>query len=69
MNKLLIVDAQDILADARGCINCISAAASGPVCDNDAFVSVANAAVDKINKALALLDEYRGVAETEDHPS
>jgi len=53
-----IIDAQDILADARDYVQCLFLAMNdydeaGPI------QAVANAASVKINEAIVLLDEYR----------
>jgi hypothetical protein len=59
MNK--IIEAEDILADARNFVECIWMAAAnlsreevGPL------QTVADTASKKIDEAIALLDEYRG---------
>lgn len=58
MNK--IIDAEDILAEARNCVECIYMAASDlPREEADPIQVVADIASDKIGEAIALLDEYR----------
>jgi hypothetical protein len=62
MNKIL--DAGGILADARSCVECIFLAASGlggglSHDATDPIQVVADIASNKINEAIALLDEYR----------
>jgi hypothetical protein len=58
MSKLL--DAKDILADARNCVECIFMAAGSLSSEEaDPFQVVADMASQKINEAIALLDEYR----------
>jgi hypothetical protein len=58
MNK--IVDAEDILADARDCIECLFMAVSDSE-EADPLQTVAGIASSKIDEAIALLDEYRHV--------
>jgi hypothetical protein len=53
-----IIDAQDILADARNCIQCIFMA-TNELDEADPLQSVANVASKKIDEAIALLGEYR----------
>jgi hypothetical protein len=62
MNKIL--DAEGILADAQSCVECIFLAASGlggglSHDATDPIQVVADIASNKINEAIALLDEYR----------
>jgi hypothetical protein len=55
-----IIDAEDILADARGCIECIyMAAAELTDAGSNPIQTVADIASEKIDEAIALLDEYR----------
>jgi hypothetical protein len=58
MNK--IIDAEDILEEAKGCVECVFMAArylsreeAGPI------HTVTNIASKKIDEAVALLNEYR----------
>jgi hypothetical protein len=60
-----IIEAEDILADARNCVECIFLAASGlggglKEEATDPLQVVADIASKKIEEAIALLDEYRG---------
>jgi hypothetical protein len=59
-----IMDAQDVLAGARDCVECIFLAASGlggglKHEGTDPIQVVADIASKKIDEAIALLDEYR----------
>jgi hypothetical protein len=59
-----IMDAEDILADAQNCVECIFMAASGlggglSHDATDPLQTVADIASNKITEAIALLDEYR----------
>jgi hypothetical protein len=57
-----IIDAQDILADAQGCIECMFMAMNDlDLEEADPLQSVANVASKKIDEAIALLEEYRAV--------
>jgi hypothetical protein len=63
MNK--IIEAQDVLADARNCVECIFLAASGlggglKHDATDPIQIVADTASKKIEEAIAILEEYRG---------
>lgn len=58
MNK--IVQAEDILAEARNYVECIFMAAAGgalPTADANALQTVATAASNKLDEAIASLDE------------
>ena len=60
-----IIDAEDILNDARNCVECIFMAAAdlgGGLKHEgtDPIQAVANIASHKINEAIAILEEYRG---------
>jgi hypothetical protein len=59
MNKIL--DAEDILAGARNCVECVFMAASAlsPREETDPLQAVADIASTKITEAIALLSEYR----------
>jgi hypothetical protein len=62
MNK--IMEAEDILTDARNCVECIFLAASGlggglSHDATDPLQVVADIASDKIKEAIAILGEYR----------
>jgi hypothetical protein len=68
MSKL--ITAQDILMQARDVIHCVSSAASGPVVlAGDTIVTVVNIAGEKIDEALALLNEYRAEADAQPNAS
>jgi hypothetical protein len=54
-----IIDAEDILADAQNCVECIFLAASDIGDETDPIQVVANIASTKIREAITLLDEYR----------
>jgi hypothetical protein len=55
-----IIDAQDILAKAQGCVECIcSATAELDPRQGGPILTVADIASEKITEAIALLDEYR----------
>jgi hypothetical protein len=55
-----IIDAQDILGDARNCVECIfMAAASLSREEADPVQIVADTASRKIDEAITLLQEYR----------
>jgi hypothetical protein len=54
-----IIDAEDILTDARNCVECIFLAASDIGDETDPIQVVADIASTKITEAIALLDEYR----------
>jgi hypothetical protein len=60
-----IIQAQDILADARNCVECIFLAASGlggglKHDATDPIQVVADTASKKIDAAIAILEDYRG---------
>jgi hypothetical protein len=56
-----IIDAEDLLADARNCVECVFMAAGKlPKESRDAIQVVADIATTKINAAIALLDECLG---------
>jgi hypothetical protein len=59
MSKLL--DAVDILTEARNCVECLFMA-SGDLSQEEAdpMQAVANIASHKIEEAIAVLEEYRG---------
>jgi hypothetical protein len=58
MSKIL--DAEDILADAQGCIECVFMAASKLTSEGrNPIHTVADIASKKIDEAIALLHEYR----------
>jgi len=58
MSKIL--DAEDILADARNCVECIFMAASELTKEgHNPIHTVADIASKKIDEAIALLDEYQ----------
>jgi len=62
MSKIL--DAQDVLTDARSCVECIFLAASGlggglKHDATDPLQVVADIASKKIGEAIVLIDEYR----------
>jgi hypothetical protein len=60
-----IIDAEDILEVARGCIECIFMAASAlPKEDRRPIHTVADLASKKIDEAIAMLDEYRNGKDT-----
>jgi hypothetical protein len=68
-----IIEAQDILADARNCVECIFLAASGlgggiKHEGTDPIQIVADTASKKIDEAIALLDEYRGAPDASPVP-
>jgi hypothetical protein len=64
-----IIDAQDILADAQGCIECIFMAANELTDEgSNPIQTVANIASMKIGEAIALLDEYRGAPDARPVP-
>jgi len=68
MNK--IIDAEDILADARHCVECLFMAARGlPREKAGPIQAVADIASDKINEAIALLSEYRESGEASPVPA
>ena len=55
-----IIDAEDMLAEAQGCIECVLIAASElPIDDRNPIHTVADIADRKIIEAIALLKEYR----------
>jgi hypothetical protein len=58
-----IIDAEDVLAYARDCITC-AAAASAHIHgkEGEPIETVIDIAGEKIDAALALLHEYRGVS-------
>jgi len=63
MNK--IIEAQDVLSDARSCVECIFLAASGlggglKHEGTDPIQIVADTASKKIDEAIAILEDYRG---------
>jgi hypothetical protein len=55
-----IIDAQDILVNARNCVECIFLAASAVGDKRDPIQIVADIASTKIDEAIALLKEYLG---------
>jgi hypothetical protein len=59
-----IIAAEDILADARDCIECLNMAASD-LEEVDPLQTVARIANMKIDEAIALLDEYRNAGDAE----
>jgi hypothetical protein len=52
-----IARAQDVLAEARNCVDCIWLAAEG--LEEKAIQEVASTASAKIEEAIAMLNEYR----------
>jgi hypothetical protein len=55
-----IIDAEDILADARNCVECIYMATADLSHEEaDPLQAVADIASKKIEEAIALLGEYR----------
>jgi hypothetical protein len=55
-----IIEAEDILTDARNCVECIFMASSNLSREEtDPIQVVADIASEKITEAIALLDEYR----------
>ncbi|PNE10606.1 MAG: hypothetical protein CR217_13440 [Beijerinckiaceae bacterium] len=55
-----IIEAEDILAEARNCIDCVCLAAEALDPHQQRPIwCVANIASDKINEAIAMLDNYR----------
>jgi hypothetical protein len=55
-----IIDAEDILEEVKGCVECLYMAASDLEIDHrDTILTVANIASKKIDEAIALLNEYR----------
>jgi hypothetical protein len=54
-----IIDAEDILNEARNCVECIYMAAMDLHEERDPIQVVADIASGKIGEAIALLDEYR----------
>ena len=54
-----IIDAEDILGDARNCVECIFLAANGIGDETNPIQAVAEIASRKIDEAIDLLDEYR----------
>jgi hypothetical protein len=56
-----IIEAEDILAEARSCIECVWMAAADLSSNEevDPIQVVTHVASDKIAKAIALLEEYR----------
>jgi hypothetical protein len=54
-----IARAEDILAEARNCVDCICLAAAGLDEKTATLQYVANIAVDKIDEAIAMLGECR----------
>jgi hypothetical protein len=63
-----IINAQDILVDPRNCVECIFLAASDIGDEGDPIQVVADIASTKINAAIALLEEYRGVPDASPVP-
>jgi hypothetical protein len=56
-----IVDAEDLISEARGYIDCVFMAAASLTYENRHAISItADMASKKINEAIALLDQYRG---------
>jgi hypothetical protein len=61
-----IIDAEDILAEARSAVECVFMAAGKlPKESCGAIQVVADLASAKINEAIALLEEYRGIINEE----
>jgi hypothetical protein len=63
-----IIDARDILYGARSCVECIFLAASDIGEETAPIQVVADIASMKISEAIALLDEYRQLAEASPVP-
>jgi len=53
-----IIQAQDILFNARNCVDCLFLAAGGLGDETDSIQTVTLIASRKIDEAIALLDEY-----------
>lgn len=54
-----IIEAQDILFDARNCVDCLFLAAGGLGDETDSIRTVTLLASRKIDEAIVLLGEYR----------
>jgi hypothetical protein len=57
--NVAIARAEDVLAEARNCIECLRLAAETLDEKTDPIQYVANIASKKIDEAIAMLDEYR----------
>jgi hypothetical protein len=53
-----IIEAEDILAKAQNCIDCVFLAAGGLCDETNSIQTVTLIASNKIDEALALLNEY-----------
>jgi phosphopantothenoylcysteine synthetase/decarboxylase len=59
MNDVTIARAQDVLVEAQNCVECIRLAAEGLDEKTDPIQYVANLASDKIDAAIAMLEETK----------